>query len=130
MGVNAGYRFRKEDPQPTRNVNGYLTYSRLPGIGASLTLTTTWIETSYLNGIVYGAGLSRNIVSDRLTGGIKYRYVDYFYRNSEMALIQNVFEANLSWTVYRKMSLSIYYEGTFEKEMPYNRLYINLSQRF
>ena len=63
-------------------------------------------------------GISRKIISDKLSGGIKYRYVDYLYRNSETALIQHVGEANLSWTVYRKLSLSVYYEGTFEKEVP------------
>ena len=130
MGVNAGYRYRKEDPQATKNLNGYLTYSKVPGIGASVTLSTTWLETSYINGIVYGAGISRKIISDKLSGGLKYRYVDYLYRKAETTLIQNVGEVNLSWAVYGKMSLSVYYEGTFEKETPYHRLYINLSQRF
>jgi len=130
VGLNAGYRFRKDDPQPTKSLNGYLTYSQVPGIGASVTLSTTWIETSYLNGIVYGAGISRNIIPDKLSGGLKYQYVDYLYRNSEMSLIQHVGEANLSWTVYRKLSLSVYYEATFEKEMPYHRVFINISQRF
>ena len=130
LGVNAGYRYRKEDPQATKNLNAYLTYSKVPGIGASVTLTTTWLETSYINGIVYGAGISRKIISDKLSGGLKYRYVDYLYRKAETALIQNVGEVNLSWAVYGKLSLSVYYEGTFEKEIPYHRLYINLSQRF
>lgn len=130
MGVNAGYRYRKDDPQATKNLNGYLTYSKVPGIGASVTLSTTWLETSYINGIVYGAGISRKIISDKLSGGLKYRYVDYLYRNAETALIQNVGEVNLSWAVYGKLSLSVYYEGTFEKEIPYHRLYINISQRF
>ena len=130
MGVNGGYRYRKEDPQATKNLNGYLTYSKVPGIGASITLTTTWLETSYINGIVYGAGISREIISNRLTGGLKYRYVDYLYRNAETALIQNVGEVNLSWAVYGKLSLSVYYEGTFEKENPYNRIFVSLNQRF
>jgi hypothetical protein len=129
-GVNAGYRFRKDDPQPTMNLNGYVTYSMVPGIGASVTLSTTWIETNYLNGMVYGAGISRNIISDKLSAGVQYRYVDYLYRNSETSLIQHVGEANLSWAVYRKLSLSVHYEGTFEKELTYHRVFINISQRF
>ena len=129
-GVNAGYRFRKDDPRPSKNLNGYITYSNVPGIGASVTLSTTWIETSYLNGLVYGAGISREIIPQKLSGGLQYRYVDYLYRNSEMSLIQHVGEANLSWAVYRKLTLSVYYEGTFEKKMPYHRVFINISQRF
>jgi len=130
IGVNAGYRFRKEDPRPSKNLNGTLTYSNVPGIGASVTLSSTWLETNYINGMVYGAGISRELVPGKLNGGLKYRYVEYLYLNSEMALIQNVVEANLSWAIYRKLSLTVYYEGTFEKELPYHRLYINISQRF
>ena len=95
-----------------------------------MTGSVTWIETNYLNGIVYGLGISRSIISDKLSGGIKYRYVDYLYVNTEMPSIQQVAEANLSWMVYRKLSLSVFYEGTFEKENPYHRIYINISQRF
>jgi len=130
LGINAGYRFRKDDPRPTKNLNGYLTYSQVPGIGASVTLSSTWLETNYLNGIVYGLGISQNLVSDKLSAGLKYRYVDYLYRNSEMDLIQHVGEANLSWMIYRKLSLSIFYEGTFETELNYNRVYLNITQRF
>ena len=130
IGANAGYRFRKEDPRPTKNLSGYLTYSRVPGIGASVTLSTTWLETSYLNGLVYGLGLSRDLVPGKLNAGLQYRYVDYLYQNSETALIQHVAEAKLSWMVYKKLSLSVYYEGTFETELLYHRLYINITQRF
>ncbi len=130
LGVNTGYRYRKDDLQPTKNMNGYLTYSKVPGLGASVTLSATWLETSYINGIVYGAEISREIIPNRLTGGLKYRYVDYLYRNVETALIQHVGEVNLSWAVYGKLSLSVYYEGTFEKENPYNRIFININQRF
>jgi hypothetical protein len=80
--------------------------------------------------MIYGLGYSRDFVNGKLNSGIKYKYVDYFYRNSETDLIQHVAEANLSWSVYRKLLLSIYYEGTFEKEIPYHRLYLNITQRF
>lgn len=130
IAANAGYRFRKDDPRPTKNLSGYLTYSQVPGIGASVTLSTTWLETSYLNGLVYGLGLSRDLVPGKLNGGLQYRYVDYLYQNSETALLQHVAEAKLSWIVYKKLSLSVYYEGTFEKELLYHRLYINITQRF
>ncbi len=130
LGVSAGYRYRKEDPLPSKHVYGYATYSMVPGIKASVTLSTTWLETSYLNGKIYSLGLSRDIIPGKLNGGLKYRYVDYLYQRSEMNLEQNVFEANISWKIYKKLSLSVYYEGTFEPQVSYNRLYINLSQRF
>jgi hypothetical protein len=130
MNIHAGYRYRKDDPQPSKNMNATFTYTQVPGIGASMTASVTWLETSYLNGMVYGLGLSRNIISDKLNGGVKYRYVDNLYRNSEFALVQHVGEANLSWMIYRKLSLSVYYEGSFENELTHHRIYLNISQRF
>ena len=130
MNIHAGYRYRKDDPRPSKNMNATLTYTQVPGIGASMTASATWLETSYLNGIVYGLGLSRNIISDKLSGGVKYRYVDNLYRNSEFALVQHVGEVNLSWMIYRKLSLSVYYEGSFEQELTHHRIYLNISQRF
>ncbi len=130
VNVHAGYRMRKEDPRPSKNLNGMLTYSRIPWIGGSVNAAATWIETSYLNGFVFSLGITRNLLADKLSGGIKYRYADYLYRNTEMALIQHVGEVNLSWMVYKKLSFSVFYEGTFEKEVPYHRIYLNISQRF
>ncbi|MFC2115875.1 hypothetical protein ACFLTU_05330 [Bacteroidota bacterium] len=130
LGVNAGYRYRKHDPQPSKNIYGYATYSQVPGIRASLTLSTTWLKTSYLSGNIYSMGLTRDIIPGKLSAGLKYRYVDYQYHKSETNLAQNVFETNIYWKVYRKLSLSVYYEGTFEKLITHNRLYVNLSQRF
>ena len=130
LGIRTGYRYRKEDPQTSKNVYAYATYSHVPGINASLTLSTTWFKSSYLSGNIYSTGLSKDLIPGKLSAGLKYRFVDYLYLNSEMALGQNVYEANMSWNVYKKLSLSVYYEGTFETQVSYNRLYINISQRF
>ena len=130
LGVSAGYRYRKEDPQPSRHIYGYATYSLVPGIKASLTLSTTLLETSYLKGNIYSLGISRELIPGKLNGGLKYRYVDYQYEKYETSLVQNVLEADISWNVYRKLSLSVHYEGTSQDQDTYNRLYLNLTQRF
>jgi len=130
VGVSAGYRYRKEDPQPSRHAYAYATFSQVPWLMASVTLSATLLETSYLKGNMYSLGMSRDILPGKLYGGIKFRYMDYLFRRSETDLAENIFEANLSWKVYKKFTLSIYYEGTFETRVTYNRLYINISQRF
>jgi len=129
-GVSAGYRYRKDDPYPSKHIYGYATYRQVPLINASLTLSTTWLETSYVKGNVYSLGLLRDIIPGKLNSGLRYRYVDYLYQQSELNLVQNVFEANVSWMIQRKLSLSVYYEGTFEPSIAYNRIYINVSKRF
>lgn len=130
IGVKGGYRFREADPKPSRNLYAYMTYSRVPGINAAITLSATMLETSYLSGKIYSLGISRDLVPGKLSGGFNYRMVDYSFVNSEMDLPQHIGDINLNWRIYRKLSLSLNYEGTFENERSYNRIYVNLSQRF
>ena len=127
IGVNAGYRSEKKDLRPSKNVYGYLTYSQIPGIGVSATLSVTWLETSYISGKFYGAGISRDIIPGKLFIGLDYRYVDYRYYNAEITELQNMGEANLTWRMIRKLSFSVYYEGTFEKKNQFTRIYAQLN---
>lgn len=130
VGVNAGYRFRKSDPSPSKNLYGFVTYSRIPFVNMSATASVTLMETSYISGKIYGIVLSRDILKGRLYASLGYRYVDYSYFNSDTSIPQNMAEVNLNWVIYKKLALSVNYEGTFEKVNQFNRLYINLTQRF
>jgi hypothetical protein len=130
FGANAGYRFSKKDPIPSMNLYTYMTYSNLPWINASLTLSATLMKTSYINGSIYSIGLSRDVIPGILSAGLGYRYVDYTFVNSESPLIQNMGEMDLTWRIMKKLSFSLNYEGTFEKGRNYDRIYVNLTQRF
>jgi hypothetical protein len=130
VGARAGYRYRKSDPKPSTNIYGYVTYSRIPVLNMSATLSATFLETSYISGQIYSLVMSRDLVRGKLYAGLGYRYVDYKYLNTESSIPQNMAECNLNWIIYKKLSLSLNYEGTFEKVNKYNRLYINVTQRF
>ena len=130
IGANAGYRFGKTDPKPSKNLYSYITYSNVPWLNASATLSATILQTSYVNGSIYSLGLSRDIIPGKLYGGVGYRYVDYNFVNVEAPLKQNMAEMDLTWSVMKKLSLSLNYEGTFEKGRNYERIYVNLTKRF
>jgi len=130
IGANVGYRFSKQDPLPTKNLYTYFTYNNVPWIKASATLSATFLETSYLTGSIYSIGLSRDLVPGKLTSGLGYRYVYYNFANSEPSLPQNMGEMNLTWRIMKKLSCSINYEGTFQKDVNYTRIYVNVTQRF
>ena len=130
LGTHAAYRYRKDDPVPTKNAHGYATYSQIPAIGASVTATVTWMQSAYLDGMIYGLGINRDFLKGKLHATLKYHYVDHTYRSAELVVAQHVGEAGLSWTVYRKFSLSVHYEGTFEESLEYHRIYASLRQRF
>jgi hypothetical protein len=130
IGIKAGYRDRKSDPKPSKNLYGYVTYSRIPKLNISATLSATFLETSYISGKIYGASVSRDLIRGKLYCGLGYRYVHYSYINAELTQPQNMAELNLNWNIYKKLCFSANYEGTFEKDNHFNRIYINLTQRF
>jgi hypothetical protein len=130
FGIESGYRFSKSDPHPSRNLYGYLTYTQIPGLNVSLTLTGTYLESNYLNGKILGASVSRDLFQGKLQTSIGYRYVDYSLPENTLNILQNIGEMSLYWQFSKKMSFSVNYEGTFEKHDKYNRLYLQLRKRF
>lgn len=129
FGATVGYRFQKSDPRPSRNVNAYLTYSQIPAIGITATVTATLLESSYIKGQVYGFGISRDLIAGKLYAALNYRYTDYSFTGAEANQLQNVGEVNLSWRILRKLSFSVYFEGTFETVYNFQRVYMQITQR-
>jgi hypothetical protein len=130
VGARAGYRYRKSDPKQSKNLYVYVTYSRIPVLNMSATASATLLETSYISGKIYSLVLSRDLVRGKLFAGLGYRYVDYHYFSTESSIPQNMAECSLNWIIYKKLSLSVNYEGTFEKVNKFNRIYVNITQRF
>ncbi len=130
LGVNAGTRYRKDDPRPTNTLNGSASYSKIPGINARLSLTANLMQTSYLDGQVYGARLSKNLLNGKLYGMLHYSYVDFSYVASSSTLQQNIGEIDFSYHLNKKWYFSVNFETTFQDNGNYNRLYLNLRRKF
>jgi hypothetical protein len=129
-GGNAGYRFKKSDLAPSVNANTFLSYSDVPWIKAYATVDVTYLKSSYLNGMVYGASLSRDLLDGKIYGELKYRLVNYDYTNSTSTLMQNIAECSFSWRMAKKLMLSVDLEGTLESTGNSARIYLNLTRRF
>ena len=130
IGSSAGYRYQKGSPTPSMNMNNYLTISRVPGIKASATLSAVLIQSSYLNGIIYGIRMSRDIVNGKLFGELEYRWVTYHYNHVEFPLQQSIVGANLSWRFTKTLSFAFNYEAEIQNKKLTNRIYTNLIKRF
>lgn len=130
VGAMAGYRSRPDDPEPSQNLYGYVSYTRIPFIEAAGTLSATLLQTGYLDGKIYSLRLSRDLIKRKLYSGLQYRYVDYQFIYSNSDLQQHIAELSLTWKMPYQMSLSMYTEGVFEKENNYSRIYLNLRKRF
>ena len=130
VGASAGTRFRDEDPRPTKTLNGFATWTRVPTLNASLSISANLMQTSYLDGQVYGARLSKNLVSGKLYTMLHYRWVDFKYVNTLTNLQQHIGELDLSWQFSKKLYISANYEATFQEQQLFNRLYLNLRIKF
>jgi len=130
LGANAGYRFSKNDPKPSKNLYSYVTYNKVPWVNASATISATFLHTSYLYGKIYSLGLTRDLVPGKLFGGLNYRFVDYDFVSNETPLVQNMAEMNITWRIMKKLSCSVNCEGTFEKGANFESIYLNITQRF
>lgn len=128
--VSAGYRFRKNDPNPSLNANGYLTFPQVPGINASVSLSTNWLKSSYADGMVYGLRIDRDLIPGKLSTALSYRLADYKYPNTNTKSLQHMPEIELSWQIARKTSFSVSYDATFEKNNQYHYAYLSLIKRF
>jgi len=130
LGLQTGYRFLKSDPIASKNVHGYLTYNNIPGISASITISGTYTESSYMDGLLYGVNLSRDFYKNKLHAGIGYHYADYKMPENSLEEIQHIGEVNIYWMLPAKMAFGINYEGTFEQDFRYNRIYLQIRKRF
>jgi hypothetical protein len=130
FGIQGSYRFLKSDAQTSRNFNSYLTFSQIPGLNMTANVSGTYLKTSYMNGEILGLSLSKDMFKGKFQSSLGYRFVDYKLPESNLTVMQNIGEMNLSYMASRSLFLSMNYEGTFEKKDKYNRLYLQLRIRF
>ncbi len=128
-GGSGGYRFQKSDPTPSINAYSYLSYSQVPLILSSLTFNVTLLKSGYIDGMVYGMSLSRDLFKGKVYTELQYRIVNYTYKNSHTTLRQDIGELSLSWRIAKKLTLSADFEATHETTNNYGRIYISLIHR-
>jgi hypothetical protein len=129
FGADYGYRFRRGDLKPSNNYGGYITYSSIPGIETSATVSFNRLSSSYTEGDIWTATLSRPIVYgfDMMLG---YRFTNYKFRTGIEELKQNSVSINLNTYLLKPVLLNFTYEGIFENTRTSGRLLVNLTYRF
>ena len=130
IGVSGGTRFMKNDPKHTNTANAFVTWSKVPGINASLNVSANLMQTAYLDGQIYGARLSKDFLKGKIYTTLNYRWVDFRYVNMITELQQHIGEIDFSYQLNKSFYLSVNYEATFQQKEIFNRLYLNLKYRF
>ncbi len=128
--VYSGYRFRKDDKRPSKNLGVSITHSKIPFLNLSANLNYFNISSNYISGVIYGVRISKNLFRGTVTLTTGYKNINYDFLNSQSKLVKDAFLFDLSLQLARKLSLSLSYEGTFEHKDSYSNLYFNITQRF
>lgn len=131
VGLRGGYRDSNQDPRPTKNFNGYISYRNIPYLtGVILKGGFTYLETGYINGKIIDVSLSKDLLKGKLYSSVGYRNVNYKYINSNSNSIQNIIELDINWRVVNPLMFSVSYEGSFDSDYTYNRIFFNLTWRY
>lgn len=130
FGSSVGYRFQKDQANTSKNLYSFLSFTRIPWVKMSATISNTLLESNYLKGNIYGIRLSRDLLDGKLFTDLNFRRVNYEYGQSGTRLKQNIASVNLTGRITKKLSISVNYEASVEKHRTLNRIYSNIIQRF
>ena len=130
LGFNYGYRFSKDDPQPSRNFGVSLGYIQLPLIMSSIYLNYNKIESGYVNGDYYDATINKDLFNGEMNLGLGFKRINYQFFSGSPDMIQNIGNLDLSWRLFYNSFLTISYEGTFQETTTFSRIYFSINTRF
>ncbi len=130
LGIQSSYRYLKTDIKKSGSAGGYLSYTPKVKNYLALTLSGDYITTGYMNGYSGDLSFLTSLAKGRMQAGAGYRYQQYSLPESLQNLTQHMANVNVYWQLYKKLSLSVDYELTFEGKARYNRVYLQLLKRF
>ena len=130
LSGNFNYRFSANDPKPSRNFGGSISYSNIPLIASSMYLTYNRLETGYLSGNDISARIDKDIFNGDINVGFGFRKIEYKFSTDGTGLIQKIADMDLTWRVFTFLFLTTSYEGTFQGNSSYSNFFTTLNFRF
>lgn len=109
---------------------GYATYSKLPGIGGSVTVNYN-NKSNYLTSNIASVNYSRHFLKNKLNTVFYYRYSDFNYFSSIIdPFKQNYYGISLSINITRKFMLGLSGEYSNSRQEDNYRIYTKIIKRF
>ena len=130
FSLQYGYRYRNGDVKASTNYGANLGYSMLPLIESSANIYFNKINSSYVDGYVYSANLSKSIYSLSSDLSVGFRKTIYNFTNGANQLEENSILFDYSINAFKPFSFSLSYEGVFESTHTYGRILFDISTRF
>lgn len=130
LNTSAFFRYQGNNPRPSTNYYGNLSFYRFPMKNSTFSVNANYLNAEYHKALIYGARLNHNILKGKGQFEINFRNVAYRFYSLENATVQNIFGISFSYNLLRYTMLMLTYEGTLQKESTNHRYYITLIQRF
>jgi hypothetical protein len=130
FSLQYGYRNRKGDLKASTNYGANLGYSKIPLIESTVNINFNRISSSYVDGYVYSANLSKSIYSLSSDLSLGFRKTIYNFSNGANQLEENSILFDYSINAFRPFSFSFSYEGIFESTHSYGRILFDVTTRF
>lgn len=131
IGGSYSKRFQSDQQNKSDNLYGYVTYSKLPGIGGSVTVNYNNNKSNYLTSNIASVNYSKYFLKNKLNTIFYYRYSDfnYFSRNID-PYNQSYYGTSLSINITRKFMLGLSGEYSNSKQENNYRIYTKIIKRF
>ncbi|MBX7052423.1 MAG: hypothetical protein K1X54_10340 [Flavobacteriales bacterium] len=134
MGVSVGKRFQSSNQNQSDNINGYITYAQLPGIGSRLSLNYNLNWSSYLLSEVISLRLTQGFFDKKLNADFYVRKVNYTYYSQSDLPSENTgqyyYGINLMQRCSPTISFSILGEMSTYQDVTSYRVNLRLNKRF
>ncbi len=105
--VSYGKRFQSDSQNKSDNINGYVSWSRIPRIGGRVSLNYNMNTSNYLKSNIISLRHSRHFFDRKLNADFYYRFVNYDYTSNDLKLNQNYFGTYLSYYLNRTLMISL-----------------------
>ncbi len=130
FSLQYGYRYRKGDIKASTNYGANLGYSMIPTIESSANINFNRIVSSYVDGYVYSANLSKSLYTLKSDLSLGFRKTIYNFANGASKLEENAILVDLSLNAFKPFSFSLSYEGVFESTKTTGRILFDITTRF
>jgi hypothetical protein len=132
IGIGGSYskRFQSNDLNKSDNLNGYVSFSKIPWIGGRIYANYNRNTSNYMQTNIYSVRYSRPIIKMKLDGDVYYRLVNYNYFDSETKTDQQYYGATLSYRIAKKLVFNVMGEMAATQEEDIYRVNARITKSF
>ncbi len=102
LGASYSQRFQSDQQNKSRNINGFVSLSKVPSIGGRLSANFNNNRSSYLDSKILSLRYSRPLIKQKLNADFYARNVHYNYFSNESTTNQQYYGVNLSYRLSTK----------------------------